>query len=209
MKQADNMVKLVVFLSLMGSLFACGDNGADKFREAIGAGNLSEAQECLMKMDGEEICPCALQLIRAYMSVDAVDKAIHVYENITPWHRNRYDMKWSYGDYERTVCKLFREHLVKNGEYEAALNYYPLEYESEDYIGNAQSYYIYISDVVADMCAKGQQDGARKFVKYRLRWFVANVDAHTGNSKSDLAIKEVFNSGTVCERLFEQIDNSY
>ena len=36
---------------------------------------------------------------------------------------------------------------MENGEYEKALDYYPLDYENENYIGNAKSRYVYVSDV--------------------------------------------------------------
>ena len=163
-----------------------------------------------MRIDDKKDCKqCALQLIKAYLEAGATDKAIHVYENITPWHRNRYDMKWSHGEYEREVCKLLRGSLIENSEYEKALDYYPLDYESENYIGNAKSRYAYVSDVVAAICAKGKQDEARRWVEYELRWFVTNVDSDTSTLQSSVDTKREFNSNVVRERLLEQIDNSY
>lgn len=200
--------KIAGFVFLMLALFAYGSSYNDKFKEAMNAGNLSEAQECLAKIDGRNKCQkCALQLIRAYMEVDAVDKAIHVYENITSWHYNRYDMQRYGENYEQKVCKLLRDYLVKNGEYEKALNYYPLEYDNENYIGNASSRYIYVSDVVADLCHKGKQEEARRFVEQQLRWFVAFVDMESHGSQAE--VKESFNSTLVREELLQQIDNSY
>lgn len=176
----------------------------------MNAGSLSEAQEHLAKIEDRADCKiCALQLIKAYIEVDAPEKAIHVYEHITPWHKDRYNMKWQNGNYEREVCKLLRNYLVKNGDYEKALNYYPLDYESENYIGNAKSRYTYVSDVVAVICAKGKQDEARKFVEYQLRWFVTNVDSDISTLQSSVNTKREFNSNIVRERLLEQIDNSY
>lgn len=202
--------KLLGYMSLVLCLASCGNNSADKFREAMDAGSLSEAQECLMKIDDKADCKqCALQLIKAYLEAGAMDKAIHVYENITPWHRSRYDMKWSRGEYEREACKLLRGSLIENGEYEKALNYYPLDYESENYIGNAKSHYAYVSDVVAAICAKGKQDEARRWVEYELRWFVTNVDSDISTLQSSIDTKREFNSTVVRERLLEQIDNSY
>lgn len=201
--------KFVVGLLLLGGLSACGDS-TDKFRKAMSAGSLSEAQEYLMEIDNKADCKqCALQLIKAYLEAGATDKAIYVYENITPWHRNRYDMKWSRGEYEREACKLLRTCLMENGEYEKALGYYPLDYENENYIGNAKSRYAYVSDVVAAICAKGKQDEARRWVEYELRWFVTNVDPDISTLQSSVDTKREFNSSVVRERLLEQIDNSY
>lgn len=197
-------------LLLAACLVGCGSNSVEKFHEAMAVGNLSEAQEYLAKIDDRRDCKtCALQLIQTYLEVDAPEKSIYVYEYITPWHKDRYDMKWGNGDYEREVCKLLRSYLVKNGEYEKAQNYYPLEYEDENYIGNAQSHYMYVSDVVADLCDKGKQDEAYRFVEYQLRWFVANVDSDTSTLQSCIDTKAAFNSTVVREKLLEQIDNSY
>lgn len=198
----------IALMALLGIVSSCGESSCEKFDKAMAAGNLSEAQTYLTEIDDRIECKTsALQLIRAYIEVGEADKAIHVYENITSWHRDRYDMKWSNGNYEKDVCRLLREYLVKNGEYERAWNYYPLDYDDENYIGNAQSRYTYLSDVVAAMCAQGKQDEARRFVEYQLRWFVTHVDSDSGTSNEE--IKANFNSQAVREKLFAQIDNSY
>ena len=202
--------KFVVGLLFLGGLSACGSSSTDKFREAMNAGSLSEAQDYLVKINDKTDCKqCALQLIKAYLEAGATDKAVHVYENITPWHRNRYDMKHSGGKYEREVCKLLRECLMENGEYEKALDYYPLDYENENYIGNAKSRYVYVSDVVAAICAEGKQDEARRLVEYELRWFVTNVEQDISTFQNYIDTKIEFNRLVVRERLLEQIDNSY
>lgn len=125
-------------------LTACGSGSVDRFNESMKAGRLSEAQNCLSRIgNGDNRKICALRLIQAYIEVDAPEKAIYVYEYITPQHKDRYKMQWYNSKYEKEVCKLLRDYLVKSGEYEKALNYYPLEYEDENDIGNAQSRYIY------------------------------------------------------------------
>lgn len=208
MKVFGNMNRLIVALLLAVCLAACVDKNVEKFREAMAAGNLSEAQASLTKIDDREDCKsCALQLIQAYIDTDSPDKAINVYERITSWHKNCYDMKWSDGEYERTVCKLLRDYLMKNGDYEKALNYYPMDSDDENSIHNAQCRYRYVSDVASAMCAKGKQDDARKFVESQLRWFMLNVD--TSTSEYEVDTKTTYNSTVVREKLMEQIDNSY
>lgn len=200
-------MRTVVCAVVAVSVVACGDD-SKRFREAMNEGNLSEAEECLADMSEQSDCQQgALQLIRAYLSVDEPEKAILVYENITPWHKDRYEMQWSRGDYERNVCQLLRDYLVKNGDYERAWAYYPLDYEGENYAGNAQSRYAYISDVVAAMCAKGEQEEARRFVESQLRWFVTYVDSITGETMA--AERAGFNSSVVRDNLYAQIDNPY
>lgn len=204
MKVFGNMNRLIVALLLAVCLAACVDKNVEKFREAMAAGNLSEAQANLTKIDDRSDCEnCALQLIQAYIDADAPDKAIYVYERITSWHENDN----TYRNYEKKVCKLLRDYLMKNGEYEKAFDYYPRHSDNEDYIGNADERYKYVSDVVAAMCDKGKQDDARKFVESQLRWFMLNVDTDT--SEFNINEKTTYNSTVVREKLMEQIDNSY
>ncbi len=208
MKVFGNMNRLIVALLLAVCLAACVDKNVEKFREAMAAGNLSEAQANLTKIDDRSDCEnCALQLIQAYIDANDPDKAIHVYEHITSWHKNCFDLDWKNGDYEKVVCKLLRSYLMKNGDYEKAFDYYPQRDENENDIDNAQCRYRYISDVAAAMCDKGKQDDARKFVETQLRWFMLNVD--TSTSEYEVDTKTTYNSTVVREKLMEQIDNSY
>ena len=178
------------------------------FRKAMAAGELTQAQSYLIDMgSGSNVEDCAIQLIEAYLKIDMPDKAISVYENITSWHKDRYNMQWTGGEYERKACKLLREYLIAHGQYEKAWNYYPLEYEDENYRENAQAHFAYISDVVADMCSKGQQDDAAKFVENQIRWFVTYVDSDTYEDSENL--KSSFGSDVVRQKLLNQIDNSY
>ena len=186
---------------------SCGDGG-EKFREYMAEGELTKAQERLIEMgSGSDSESCALQLIKAYLKLDMPDKAINVYENITSWHTDAYNMQWRGGEYEREVCRLLREYLVAHGQYEKAWNYYPLDYEDENYPGNAQNRLAYLSDVVAAMCAKGDQEEATRFVEDHLRWFAVYVDAGSGEFVESL--KANFSSDAVRQKLMQQIDNSY
>lgn len=195
-----------VCLLTFGSCSCSSDDG--EFRKAMAAGELTEAQNYLIDMgSGGNAENCAMQLMEAYLKLDMPDKAINVYENITSWHEDRYNMQWSNGTYERKACKLLREYLIAHGQYEKAWNYYPLEYSDEDYRGNAQVRFGYLSDVVADMCSKGQQEDAQKFVESQMRWFVTYIDSDT--SEDDEGLKASFSSDAVRQKLLDQIDNSY
>lgn len=203
-------LKIFGLLMFLYCFISCGKPYKEKFSEAMTAGNLTEAQEYLTKIEDRENCEyCAKQLIQAYLEVNASAKAVHVYENITFWHAGRDDLDYFSNKYEKEVCKLLREYLMRNGEYDKALNYYPITYDDENYIGNAKDRFSYLSDVVAALCVKGKQEEARKFIEYQLRWFVINVDSYTSTDEEDIELKNIFSSSAVRTKLLEQIDNSY
>lgn len=200
--------QIILFIIITIALTACGKSAFEQFNEALAVGELSKAQEYLVEVsDRTELKQGTLQLIRSYLSVGEVDKAIEVYENVTPWHKSRYDMKWNNGSYEQTVCKLLRKRLLKDGDYERAWEYYPLEYKDENYFENAQSRYAYLSDVVADMCSKGKQEECRRFIENQLSWFVTYVDSSQGEYVEN--VKTYFSSNVVRDKLNAQIDSSY
>lgn len=208
--KSKTIIGIITLTILVGSFFSCKDRDVERCQKAISAGNLTEAQEYLIEISNRsESERCALPLIRMYLDVNEVEKAIYIYENITYWHSDRYHMKWDRGKYERTVCKLLRECLLKNGDYKRAWNYYPLEYNDENYVGNAQSRYTYMSDVVAALSQEGRQEEARRWIEDELRWFVNFVDCETSSLEHFINIKNSYNSIAVRERLLQQIDNSY
>ena len=60
--------KFVVGLLFLGGLSACGSSSTDKFREAMNAGSLSEAQDYLVKINDKTDCKqCALHLMNRYI----------------------------------------------------------------------------------------------------------------------------------------------
>ena len=191
-------------------LTACHGGNIDKFKDKFAEGDLTEAQKYLTKIsDHLDAEHCALKLIKAYVEAGSVDKAINVYEKITTWHKGRYKMGWkSEGDYDHEVCKLLRTALMRNGEYEKAWNYYSLSSEEEDSYDNAKDRYLYLSDVVDDMCNKGKQEEASKFVDKNLRWFARNID-NMDDDSSIIEYKQKYGSTVVREKLMEQIENSY
>ena len=198
---------LFIFGIISDAIHSCSsENSYDKFEKAMSEGNLSEAKTILR--NGSVGSNAALQLIKAYLDAGDADAAIDVYENITSNHVSRYDMQYTslnHSEYEQKACKLLREYLMQHGQYEKAWNYYPLQYEDENYSGNAQSRYAGMTDVVSEMCKKGRQDDARSFVDDQLRWFVTYIDGETGeDSEKD---KAAYGSEVVRQKLYNQIDN--
>lgn len=209
MRSKDLCCKVTVFFFAVttGLLTSCGNNSSKDFEKAMSDGDLQKAQEAVVDMSSQSKYDCALQLIKAWLSIDEADKAMNVYDNITKNHYSRSQMSWHHHgqDYEEQACKLLREYLVAHGDYERAWNYYPLDLESESCPCNAQDHYAYISDVVSALCKKGNKEEARKFVEDQLQWFVTYVDPASDENWSDE--KANFNSTEVRQRLYEQIDN--
>lgn len=201
--------KVKLYLAVVATvlLASCGGNPSKDFDKAMVDGDLQKAQEAVADMSSQSKYDCALQLIKAYLSIDEAEKAMNVYDNITKNHYSRSQMSWHHHgkDYELQACKLLREYLIAHGDYEGAWNYYPLDLDSETCPCNAQSHYAYISDVVSAICKKGDTEEARKFVDDQLRWFVTYVDSASDENWSDE--KANFNSTEVRQRLYDQIDN--
>ena len=184
----------------------CASNSYDKFEEAMEEGNLSEAKTILK--EGNIDNDAALQLIKAYLDTGNSDAAVDVYENITSNHTSRYEMQFTNlnnGEYEQKACKMFREYFMQHGQYQEAWNYYPLDYDDENYHGNAKCRFAWVSDAVSEMCKKGRQDDARNFIDDQLRWFVTNIDGETDDGIKELKVN--YGSEVVRQKLYNQIDN--
>jgi len=154
---------------------------ADKFEAAFMEGNLSEAEAILKDVKAEDgKYRLARMLIDEYLSLDELDKAINVYERITPYHCSRYEMKfdnlYGHGGYEVAVTAKFRKALVKADRFEEAWEYYPLEYETVEYAGNGGAYFRYMSDVIVHLCSMNRKAEAQRFLNTNVHWFLTNVD---------------------------------
>lgn len=174
-------MKKIVLSVLLVLIFISCTSQAEKFEAALYAGNLTEAETILKDIEadyGRHVY--AQMLIEEYLSIDELDKAIHVYERITPYHCSRYEMQWDnlYGldGYEVAVTAKFRKALIKADRFEEAWEYYPLEYETETYAGNASSYFRYMSDVIVHLCSNDRKPEAQLFLNRHVNWFRTNVD---------------------------------
>ena len=178
------------------------------FEEYIAEEDADNAKATLRKM-GTECYDEALDLIKLYIENGDVDNAIYVYEKLTPNHCSTYEMKYDslYGhgsndDYEQNATKLIRKELIAYGRYDEAWEYSAREYDSENYYGNAEDYFRFMSDVVIALCKENEKQEARTFVKEYSIWFVSNVDQH----KKEEEYKN-YNSSTVKSKLTEIINN--
>ena len=154
---------------------------AEKFETALSEGNLTEAETILKDMKSEDgKYRFARILIEEYLSLDELDRALHVYERITPYHSSRYDMKFEslYGHdgYEVAMTAKLRKALVKADRFDEAWEYYPLEYKTVEYAGNGGSYFRYMSDVIVHLCSMNRKAEAQTFLNNHIHWFMNNVD---------------------------------
>lgn len=197
-----------VIIAALLTLASCTSNETkfEAFQDELRAGNLTTAEQILTTIDKKKLKEqAALELIRTYLHVDQVDKAINVYENITPHHRGRQELTNYYtksNSYDRVVCQLLRSYLVSHEDYDRAWRYYPLSSSVEDNYTNAEHRFQYLVDVVNDMCLKGHYDAARKFADVQSAWFAVHVD-NVAKSDDPAAM---YNSNYVRQYLYEQIN---
>ncbi len=116
----------------------------------------------------------ALKLIEAYTNNNDVANAIDIYENFTSAHCNCHDMQYDHlchgknSNYEPRATELLRVALIKVGEYDKALSYYPQEYSSRRY---ASEEYGFMLDVVKHLCNDNRKEEAKTFVNRNLHRF--------------------------------------
>lgn len=173
-------MKLVLSIMALCFLVACTPIASKKYQSALDAGNLKEAELYLKEIkDAEERRHYGGLLIDEYLAIDNLDRAIHVFENITG-HCSMYNMQYKglYNNaaYTEKYSRKIYDALIKDGRYDEAWNYHARNYENEDYAGNAPNYFSYMSDVIVAMCSSGQQAQAQQFIKQKSVWFIKNVD---------------------------------
>lgn len=175
-----SMNRLVSIVLAVLVLISCTSQ-AEKFESAFSEGNLTEAETILKEMKAEDgKYRFAQMLIEEYLSLDEVDRAIYVYERLTPHHCSRYEMNfdnlYGHNGYEVAMTAKLRKALVKSDRFEEAWEYYPLEYESVEYAGNGISYFRYMSDVIVHLCGNNRRSEAQMFLNNNIHWFRTNVD---------------------------------
>lgn len=173
-------MKLVLSIMALCFLVACTPIASKKCQSALDAGNLKEAELYLKEIkDAKERRHYGSLLIDEYLAIDNLDRAIHVFENITG-HCSMYNMKYKglydSAAYTEKYSRKIYDALIKDGRYDEAWNYHARNYENEDYAGNAPDYFSYMSDVIVAMCSSGQQAQAQQFIKQKSVWFIKNVD---------------------------------
>ena len=199
---------LTALLLLMGCTASTSPKDVKaEFLSTLDAGNITEARSMLYKIEGGALYQCAELLINEYIALDDVQSAIAVYERSTPNHCSTYDMKWatySHNGYENRVTEILYNALINADDFEGALKYHPLEYETPTYAGNGGSYFAYISDVLIHLCQQGRKVEAQQFLDKHSLWFLKNVDNGEWGEKYP-----AYRYGVVLPKLQSIINKSY
>lgn len=174
---ATLIVLFVIASCIFSAIQAASDSdlkGTEiEIQQMINNNQLDKAAEMLQTSDVYKY-HLAGQLIEKYITNDNVEKAIHVYENITPGHCKMDELGYSHlthQNYEPRVTKLIYEKLIAKEMFNQAWEYHPLNYDERDSYMNAECYYQYMVDVVMHLCKSGRAAEARKFVSENAVWF--------------------------------------
>ena len=186
-------------------LFLSCESSVEKMDVALSNGELSKAESLLSGMSGSKMYRYSSRLIDEYLSIGNVDKAIRVFNDLTPhclMSEIQYTELYSSASYTKENAKKIYKALLDAERYDECWDFHPLNYDTETYPGNAPNYFSYMSDVITHLCARGKADMAYRFMMQKRVWFLNNVDNHKWgheypeNSYSIMCNKlvEVYNS---------------
>ena len=174
-----------VFLLCIFVLLLSCESPADKMEVALYNGELSKAEALLSDMSGSAMYRYSSLLIDEYLAIGNVDKAIYVFNYLTP-HCSMYEIQfsslYSSASYTKENAKKIYNALLDEERYDECWSFHPLSYENEEYPGNAADYFSYMSDVIVHLCAKGKFEKARQFMLLKRVCFLKNVDNHEWGS---------------------------
>lgn len=198
----------ITVLSIV-SLIVCSCTTAT-FEKLLADGKYKDAENIVKKMKGVEKYDCAELLIHEYLELEEYDKAVYVYEKITPEHCSNSNMKFSnlycHGageNYELNVTSLFRKAFMKIGDYDKVWQYSVWDSDSDNGY-NAEAYYKFMSEVVLYLCSTGNKAEANKFVNHYVFWFDTRIDNNSYYSTD----KPEFSCNSVRSKL-QRIINTY
>ena len=175
-----NVINLCLLLIL--GLVSCTQTS---FTRKIESGNYKEAENLVKLMKGDKKYDCAETLIREYLDIEEYDKAVYVYEKITPEHCSNRDMGFpnlyghgASGQYELKVTALLRKVFTEIGDYDKVWQY--SVWKTDDDSGyNAPAYYKFMSEVILHLLSKGNKTEAYRFLNHYVFWFDVRVDNNT------------------------------
>ena len=154
----------------------------DSFTSKIESGNYKAAENQVRRMKGDKKYECAEILIREYLEIEEYEKAVYVYEKITPEHCNNSDMRWpslyghgASGQYEVAVTALLRKVFTEIGDYDKVWQY-SVWNTNVDSGYNAPAYYKFMSDVILYLLSTGNRAEAYRFLNHYVFWFDVQVD---------------------------------
>ena len=200
------MYKLCALLAVSLLVVSCTPSVDDLISE----GKYKEAEAAIKKKKGFEKYDYAEVLINEYIELEEYDKAIYVYEKITPEHCSNKNMQWPslYCDgagqnYETTVTSIFRKTFMATGDYDKVWQYSVWESDGDSGY-DAEAYYKFMSDVILYLCSTGNKAEAHKFLNHYVFWFDTYIDNNSYYSTE----KPGFHCDVVKSKL-QRIINTY
>ena len=200
------MYKLCALLAVSLLVVSCTPSVDDLISE----GKYKEAEAAIKKKKGFEKYDYAELLINEYIELEEYDKAIYVYEKITPEHCSNKNMQWPslycHGagqNYETTVTSIFRKTFMATGDYDKVWQYSVWESDGDSGY-DAEAYYKFMSDVILYLCSTGNNAEAHKFLNHYVFWFDTYIDNNSYYSTE----KPGFHCDVVKSKL-QRIINTY
>ena len=200
------MYKLCALLAVSLLVVSCTPSVDDLISE----GKYKEAEAAIKKKKGFEKYDYAELLINEYIELEEYDKAIYVYEKITPEHCSNKNMQWPslycHGagqNYETTVTSIFRKTFMATGDYDKVWQYSVWESDGDSGY-DAEAYYKFMSDVILYLCSTGNKTEAHKFLNHYVFWFDTYIDNNSYYSTE----KPGFHCDVVKSKL-QRIINTY
>ena len=200
------MYKLCALLAVSLLVVSCTPSVDDLISE----GKYKEAEAAIKKKKGFEKYDYAEVLINEYIELEEYDKAIYVYEKITPEHCSNKNMQWPslycHGagqNYETTVTSIFRKTFMATGDYDKVWQYSVWESDGDSGY-DAEAYYKFMSGVILYLCSTGNKAEAHKFLNHYVFWFDTYIDNNSYYSTE----KPGFHCDVVKSKL-QRIINTY
>ena len=200
------MYKLCALLAVSLLVVSC----TPSIEDLISEGKYKEAEAAIKKKKGFEKYDYAELLINEYIELEEYDKAIYVYEKITPEHCSNKNMQWPslycHGagqNYETTVTSVFRKTFMATGDYDKVWQYSVWESDGDSGY-DAEAYYKFMSDVILYLCSIGNKSEAHRFLNHYVFWFDTYIDNNSYYSTE----KPGFHCDVVKSKL-QRIINTY
>ena len=175
------MYKLCALLAVSLLVVSC----TPSIEDLISEGKYKEAEAAIKKKKGFEKYDYAELLINEYIELEEYDKAIYVYEKITPEHCSNSNMRfpslYCHGageNYELNVTTSLRKAFMATGDYDKVWQYSVWDSDGDSGY-DAEAYYKFMSDVILYLCSTGNKAEAHKFLNHYVFWFDVRVDNNT------------------------------
>ena len=200
------MYKLCALLAVSLLVVSC----TSSIEDLISEGKYMEAEVAIKKKKGFEKYDYAELLINEYIELEEYDKAIYVYEKITPEHCSNSNMRfpslYCHGageNYELNVTTSLRKAFMATGDYDKVWQYSVWDSDGDSGY-DAEAYYKFMSDVILYLCSTGNKAEAHKFLNHYVFWFDTYIDNNSYYSTE----KPGFHCDVVKSKL-QRIINTY